>query len=203
MPVPSREMFQLSIAPPPDTEFLVARNAEGGIAVAPDGPISRSSRSPAGVRCCSSGDSIRRSSRARRHGGRLLSVLVSGLEVDRVPHAGPSHERSGYRRRTPGRRQDRSSSDRWIVGRRQRVARLRFRRGHPASAGEWRHARPAVARRLAVLSAGRQTLSLSARERHVDRVDRHERTTSPADRSAGPEARCIPPAIFSSRAIGR
>jgi Tol biopolymer transport system component/predicted Ser/Thr protein kinase len=36
-PAPPRETFQLSIAPPPDTEFLVARNAEGGLAVSPDG----------------------------------------------------------------------------------------------------------------------------------------------------------------------
>ena len=40
-PAPPREMFQLSIAPPPDTEFLVARNAEGGMAVSPDGHEAR------------------------------------------------------------------------------------------------------------------------------------------------------------------
>ena len=36
-PAPPREMFQLSIAPPQDTEFIFGRNAEGGTAVSPDG----------------------------------------------------------------------------------------------------------------------------------------------------------------------
>lgn len=36
-PTASRQLFQLSIAPPPNTGFLVGRNVEGGIAVSPDG----------------------------------------------------------------------------------------------------------------------------------------------------------------------
>jgi eukaryotic-like serine/threonine-protein kinase len=39
MPRPTRELLQVSLAPPRDSNFLVGRNREGGVAVSPDGTM--------------------------------------------------------------------------------------------------------------------------------------------------------------------
>ena len=113
-PAAPRTLYQLSIAPPANASFLFARNREGGMAVSPGWPHDR-------VRGAHRGQTPALAPAARlaqalpcRHRGRLLSVLVARLAVDRVLHAVAPDEGRGPR----GRPQTICASRRTIARRR-------------------------------------------------------------------------------------